>query len=78
MVCRALLAAVCRGADRNGSYIKYLTPLSVAWKFLTARQRKGRFVPESGSAVAAGYQQLDPEDPAAEYEQLDARGAVAK
>lgn len=40
----------------QGAYIKFLTPAGAAWRFLTARRRRGRFVPEVSGA--GEYQQL--------------------
>lgn len=53
-VCPTCPTSLCRGVTGQGAYIKFLTPAGAAWRFLTARRRRGRFVPEG----TAGYQQL--------------------
>jgi hypothetical protein len=44
-----LRTAVARG--QGGSYTRYLTPASAAWRFLTAPARVGRFFDASGAPV---------------------------
>ncbi len=52
----------CRGVGGNGTYFAYMTPAVVAWRFLTAKKRKGRWVPEEGvSTIAGGYERLEAE-----------------
>lgn len=44
-----LRSAVARG--EGGSYTRYLTPATAAWRFLTAPARIGRFFDSGGSPV---------------------------
>lgn len=54
--------SACRGVTGQGAYIKFLKPAGAAWRFLTARRRRGRFVPE-GASTAAEYQPLPSSEP---------------
>ena len=51
-----------RGVTGQGAYIKFLTPAGAAWRFVTARRRRGRFVPE-GASTAEEYQPLPGSEP---------------
>ncbi|KAL4425087.1 hypothetical protein ABPG77_010401 [Micractinium sp. CCAP 211/92] len=44
-----------RGVKGSGCYIRFLTMAGVLWRFVTARKRRGRFVPEG---PVGGYERL--------------------
>lgn len=52
-VVAAWLAPRMRGVAGNGTYFKYLTPLGVLMRFLTARRRRNRFLSWQEAAKSA-------------------------
>ncbi|KAL3133507.1 hypothetical protein ABBQ38_007365 [Trebouxia sp. C0009 RCD-2024] len=50
-VVAAWLAPRMRGVAGNGTYFKYLTPLGVLMRFLTARRRRNRFLSEAAKSA---------------------------
>lgn len=51
----ATACPACRGVKGSGCYIRFLTMAGVLWRFVTARKRRGRFVPEG---PVGGYERL--------------------
>lgn len=55
----AWLVPRIRGVDGNGVQVNYVTPFRFLWRLLTAKQRKGRFLPVSGSSRGASKKRLE-------------------